>query len=332
VKPKIYIRVDGNYEIGLGHLFRCIALANILVDDFEVIFYCRQIPDSLRDELINNSFGFKKIQSEYQFLRDLNFRDIVVLDGYSFDEKYQLKVKDKCFKVVCIDDIADRNFVVDVIINHSEGISEKDYSCQPYTKIYLGLKYALLRTPFLLATDKKRRIKDINNYFVCFGGSDSENFTLNTVTQLIGIADLKKINIVVGSEYLQLEKLKLFCDKINTCKINIYININADEMVNIMLDSHLAIVPSSSISYEVLSVKMPMITGYTADNQKSIYNSLVKKNVAIGIGKFPIINIYSYIEIIKETKNRILKNQSEIFDGKSNERLLTIFKKLNNEK
>ena len=234
-------------------------------------------------------------------------------------------------KLVCIDDLHDKKFYADLIINHAPSADSRSYQAQPYTQFCLGLDYALLRPAFLNSAKEKRRINEVKNLFVCFGGSDNDNFTLNTIKQAVNLLELNKINIVVGASYLYFEELKEFCETINDCQLNIYFNITAPEMVNIMVDSHLAIVPSSSTSYEALSVGMPIITGYTVDNQKKIYKSLVKQELVLGIGTFPIKNLAKSIEIIKIKKNIMIENQSHFVDGKSGERLLQKFKDLNNE-
>jgi len=44
---KILFRADGNYKIGLGHLFRSFALIEMFKDEYECVFLTRQ--DSLND-------------------------------------------------------------------------------------------------------------------------------------------------------------------------------------------------------------------------------------------------------------------------------------------
>lgn len=333
MKRRVFFRADGNQIIGLGHVIRTLALVSYLKNNYNCVFVINTQNADVLNIIKTECSNIVSISSENDFFSIIDKNDIVVLDGYNFDEKYQVKIKEYCFKLVCIDDICDRNFVCDIIINHGEGIYPNDYSCKPCTKIYLGLKYALLRVPFLIASiAKKREIEVINNYFICFGGSDNDNYTLNTVKQLVEITTVKKINIIVGGGYAYNDELKLFCDSIHSCEINIYGDVNAQEMVSIMLDSHLAIVPSSSISYEVLAVKMPIITGYTVDNQKLIYNSLLQKEVVLGVGTFPITDISEKIDAITNNKNSILAKQDQLFDGKSAERLLIIFNDLCNEK
>ncbi len=331
-KTKIYFRADGNETIGLGHVIRTFALALYLEEDFHCIFVIKNPTSTILNMIKSPQLVVLNINNEVEFFNIINDEDIVVLDGYNFDSPYQITIKESCLKLVCIDDIADRIFYCDVIINHVEGLSEKNYDCQPFTKIFLGLKFVLLRKPFLLATTNKRIINEISSYFICFGGSDNENFTKNTLEQLLKIDSVEKINIVIGGGYQYSDDLNILCKSINSCKINLYQNIGANEMVNIILDADLAIVPSSSIAYEVLSVNIPIISGYTVANQEAIYNSLVEKDLVLGIGAFPIKQLAKNIEIIKTRKNKIIENQANLFDGKSSERLLKIFKNLEYEK
>ena len=37
-KPRVVFKADGNKDIGLGHIYRCIALAQMLKSEFEVAF------------------------------------------------------------------------------------------------------------------------------------------------------------------------------------------------------------------------------------------------------------------------------------------------------
>jgi spore coat polysaccharide biosynthesis predicted glycosyltransferase SpsG len=83
------------------------------------------------------------------FLSSLKGDEIVVLDNYYFDTNYQKKIKEKGCRLVCIDDMHDKHYVADVVINHAEGIVKSHFSYDPNTLLLLGLKYALLRSPFL---------------------------------------------------------------------------------------------------------------------------------------------------------------------------------------
>ena len=84
--------------------------------------------------------------------------------------EYQQQIKDKGCKLVCIDDIHDKHYVADVVINHAPGLDKNNFSVEPYTKLCLGLDYVLLRKPFLEKPIAANKEIKYNKVFICFGG------------------------------------------------------------------------------------------------------------------------------------------------------------------
>src|SRR5579862_8558861 len=99
-KQKLIIRVDGGSDIGLGHISRCCALADMLKDHFEINFYTRTNSKSVINDIenycnkvfiLNNTISYKEEADNWiEFLKG---DEIVVLDGYSFITYYQQKIK-----------------------------------------------------------------------------------------------------------------------------------------------------------------------------------------------------------------------------------------------
>ena len=54
MRRKIIFRADGNSEIGLGHIMRCLALAEMLEGDFDMSFAI-QNPDEKIEKLIHET-------------------------------------------------------------------------------------------------------------------------------------------------------------------------------------------------------------------------------------------------------------------------------------
>ena len=131
MKQNIIIRVDGGVYTGMGHITRCIAIAEILKKKFNVIFAI-QNPDKHIIQTIRPVtkaiIALPKTKNfntdQVNFVRHLNNDDIVILDGYNFKTGYQKAIKNKGCKLVCIDDLHAWHHVADVIINHAEGINE----------------------------------------------------------------------------------------------------------------------------------------------------------------------------------------------------------------
>lgn len=276
LKPKVYIRTDGSPEIGLGHLTRCIALAYMLKKDFAITFVCKEIPEKISRELDESQFALLKIDDSV-FFDLLKPKDIVILDGYHFNTNYQKIIKAKGGKLVCIDDLHDKEFVADLIINHAPGMKPGDYQAKPYTQFALGFKYSLLRPAFLEQAKKKRKIETTETVMICFGGADYKNLTESTLKVVLEFDELKKIIVITGSAYNYLDRLSQL---IQTDKRVVHFHsVGEDQMVAIMQNTDLAIVPASGILFEALAVGCRVIFGYYVENQK--YFSDYLKHISI---------------------------------------------------
>ena len=62
-EKKIFIRADGSIKKGLGHLIRCLSLANMLKNHFQICFVCKEIPESTLKEIIKSHFFVNKIEN-----------------------------------------------------------------------------------------------------------------------------------------------------------------------------------------------------------------------------------------------------------------------------
>ena len=300
MKKQIYIRVDGNATIGLGHLVRCLALAEMLKSRFNITFFSREIPQSLADELKFNGFELEFIEADETFFKRLNNHVIVILDGYHFNTDYQRSIINSGCKLVCIDDLNALHFVAHAVINFGLSLMESDYSCENYTKLLIGLDYALLRKPFR----EQIKVKELplrtgpKTAFVCFGGSDKHNLTEQTVDILLG-AGFDHINIVVGNAYSNTSIAQKYSG-IKT--INIYKSVSAAEMAEIMRNSNFAVVPASSVLLEIFTVGMPVISGYYALNQVGSLDELTKRLLIMNCGNMLKGYAHNLLYLITEYK------------------------------
>ena len=324
MNPKVYIRADGNTEIGLGHVVRSLALANMLQEDFDCIFVTRFLTPYIKKEAEVSCVDIIELPSEghehyNSFLNLLSGKEIVVLDNYFYSTEYQRSIKEKGCKLVCIDDIHDKHFVADIVINHAGGIERELYSNAPYSALYIGTEYALLRPAFLI--NKKAQGSSI---FISMGGADKKNDLLN----ILKLLSEKKVNqtcyAIVGDAYLHQKQLNEFCDNSNL-DIILLKNQTAEELSDVMLQCRYAICPPSTISFEYLSLRGgELYVKVIADNQKDIYDFYIKNLLAFDLSDF-------FINDDTKIKNS-LNAQRKYFDRQSGNRCLSLFKQLEKEK
>jgi len=279
---KIFFRADAGPQIGYGHFIRTLALADMLKENSDCVFVTVNPTDYQINEM-NKVCRFISLQAENHFdsfLSLLQGEEIVVLDNYFFTTDYQRKIKKKDCKLVCIDDLHDKHYVADVVIN--QGVSEQSlFDAENYTRLCLGLEWALLRKPFLEATtlasqriysDKTEKIT------VSFGGADYYGLTEKMIRILLQIDSIKKIDAIVGDSFQFGEEWN------NEKKVTLYKQIPAEKISELFLNCDLAILSASTICIEALACGTRVAAGWYVDNQKDFYDYLIRNKYITGLG------------------------------------------------
>lgn len=169
-KRKIFFRADAGAQIGYGHFIRTLALADMLRDDFDCTFLT-QSPSEYQQKEVEKVCPLVALPSDdskfEKFIDCLKGEEIIVLDNYFYTSEYQKQIKEKGCKLVCIDDMHDKHYYADVVINH--GLTDENlFDVEPYTRLCLGFDYALLRRPFIQVSNT---VKLPNSWFISFGGT-----------------------------------------------------------------------------------------------------------------------------------------------------------------
>ena len=330
-KKTILFRVDWNHEIGLGHIYRVLAICEMIKSKYKfkiITSYKSKI------ELIPFDYLFEIIPQKIKisqepdwFSKKFNSEDYqFIIDGYQFSSKYQKKIHTKNYKLIYIDDLIKGEMHADIVINHSNFSAKHKYKGQNYTKYAIGSEYALLRSSFLSLAKEKKIQKKINEVFINFGGSDIYNLSFKYCSVLSKISSIKKINLILGGSYEQ-NSLKFCSDK-----LFIFNKINDKEMIKLFKKCQLAIVPNSTILYEALCSSMYIISGYYARNQYLSYQYLNNKKVIKGIGDLRKFNTKLLMDIINgiSKKDMALQNKKKIsiIDGNQKKRILNLLQKL----
>lgn len=293
MRRRVFFRADGGSSIGLGHVVRSLALANMLNQFFDCIFLIRTPLSALKNEILSSCCELHELSADVKYEEEaqllcntyLTREDIVVLDGYNFTTSYQQIIKQRGCKLVCIDDLHSYQFVADVIINHAPGIIPEQYSALPTSQLYLGLEYALIRKVFLDAARSEKPDGDPNRVFVCLGGADPHNHTIEVLEALLKLHNSFSMDVVIGKAYLHISALQEFVNN-NNLNISIHSALAAEELLVLMQQCSRAVCSPSTISIEYLAAtKGCLFLKKIADNQADFYTYLIKNGYAFDIGE-----------------------------------------------
>jgi UDP-2,4-diacetamido-2,4,6-trideoxy-beta-L-altropyranose hydrolase len=317
---RIFFRADGNTEIGLGHIIRCCAIADILRDDFECTFFSRQPSDYLKQEISKAGARLIEMPQYDSFEAEaihwsgtLTGTEVIVLDGYHFETTYQKHIKARGCKLVCIDDIHASHFVSDIVINHSGEAKVEYYNSEFYTQHYLGFNYRLLRKAFMVHRTKKPTEHAL---LICLGGADPQNDTLKVWEKSIELG-FSVIHILVGNAYKFRPALEAKISK-SSVRTFIHQNLSAEEVANLMQECPYSVLTPSSIVLEYMTFNGIVFLYQIADNQTHLRKYLIDSGLAKDFTELSLLS--------KEQESSILFNQGKLFDNRSPERILQIFK------
>jgi UDP-2,4-diacetamido-2,4,6-trideoxy-beta-L-altropyranose hydrolase len=285
-KPKVFLRADGGTQIGMGHFVRTLALGDILKNHFYCIYVIRQPTVNQKNEIekvCEELIELPDDPSHFElFLKLLEGDEIVVLDNYFFSSDYQKRIKEKGSKLVCIDDLYDKTYYADLVINHEPGIDSSFYTAQPYTKFALGHEYALIRPAFQENRQAPRVISTIKTVFLCLGGADKENITQELAKMIVELNYFYKIIVATGEAYKYYQRLRDFISEIP--EIAHYHSVDQYKMRDLFRMADAAVVPMSTLHIEALSQNCLVFGGYIEENQRVTYENASGDSRIIRIG------------------------------------------------
>lgn len=333
MKKIILFRVDYGINIGGGHASRCLSLAKYL-NKFKVVFVSSVFNKDFSNIIKKNGFQifyltntkkYKKLSWRYDALKTIDIieknglnPDLIIVDNYSLDYRWENVLRKHVSKIVVIDDLANRKHNCDILLDQNVLYSHKKYDklLPKKCKTLLGPKYALLRTEFKSIHKKIKIRKKINRILISFGSSDPTNETLKAINGLKNFHNLK-IDVVVGALNPKKNIIKKTCSKLN----NFEYHFQSDKMALLMKNADLAIGGGGVTSWERCYLGLPSIISSLSIDQIQIAEDLSKKGAAINLGSSNQINSIDYEYAIKSLKNTQLKKMSEksmrLVDGKS---------------
>lgn len=343
---KIVFRVDSGFNIGSGHLMRCITLANNLrvQGEVECTFITRDNIGNFNEIIIQNDFNHlllggpelnDKIDNYSQWLgtsqgndakqtlsllkkNDLDRIDILVVDHYALDIKWEIVFRSITHKIIVIDDLANRKHDCDILLDQNIAPNYEtryDNLIPLNSKKFLGIAYCLLREDFIIAKKSIEPRDKLNNIVIFFGGVDKDNATLHLLTTLREkLKVFVLVNVIVGKSNPFKHQVEEFCKEYENCR---YLE-QLTNMAEIFSKSDLAIGAGGATTGERIFLGLPSIVYTLADNQVEVTKYLHEKNYITFLGdqsEIETSNIISVLDKYIDSPN-LLKEQSK--------RLLTV--------
>ncbi len=333
--------VEGNRDIGMGHVMRCLAIADAIKAEGEA---CLFVMSSRDCEGIVKKHGHevKVVDSPYKEPKAEDIDSIIdsmevsalFVDSYYVKNEYLNNVhticKRKGCKLVYIDDRCGLPYSCDILLNYNI-FSNLDaykhlYSKHEVPTLLLGTAYAPLRQEFRQIEENLLK-SEAANVFVSTGGADTEHITLKLVEE----AALKpnyRFHFVVGKMNPDREKIRA----ISRGYENIVLHENVSRMDKLMLACDAALSAAGSTLYELCAVGVPAITYVVADNQIPAAEEFDKRGIMRNCGDARRPENGTFARTLIEQVVRLAENYDErklrsekmksIVDGEGTKRII----------
>lgn len=354
--PICVFRVDASVLIGMGHLMRCLNLAEILYrNGFKIHFVLRDmgVPEKLLD---NENFTFHLLskpkgdiffkQNDYstwlqvdleqeiyeikKYLNTLNSKcEWLIVDHYGLDIIWEKNLKTHCHKLLVIDDLANRQHECDILLDQNfflNGMNRYKNLIPSDSIFLLGCNYTLLNDKYRVLCGQAKIRNQISTVLINFGGADLHNETLKA---LLGVLKNQNINpltiyVVVGEICPHKEEIKKICQVNEKC----FLYCQTSKLNELIMSADLAVGSGGMALWERMALGLPSIATSIADNQQKILEDLSKAGFIKYLGGFKSTTSEKYTDILDYYLNNLeeLSQMSKLciglVDGRGCERVL----------
>ncbi|MDE4907328.1 hypothetical protein L0665_01665 [Methanogenium marinum] len=267
-KNIVYI-VDGDYDTGLGHIYRALTLANRLVFRHNIIFLMNRTKELGIQKVHEFLYPVKTYSDDDEMfsILDETKPDIIINDILDTEPAYIQNLRNKGYFVVNFEDLGEGAEYANIVIN---ALYENSY---PPDNHYYGYKYECLRDEFYIFPTKKP-VPDVNNILITFGGTDPNDLTSRTLHALENL-DLTAIaiNVILGKGYQPKEKLYAYVSELRKKGFRVDVKENVRLMAKEMGEADIVLTSNGRTIYEVASVGTPCIS--ISQNEREVRHLFV---------------------------------------------------------
>lgn len=290
LKP-LYFLVIANEKVGMGHLARCLMLANeARQQNISVTFLCPETSPPALQKISDAGFYVHEvpISNPSEALKSQP-PGLLVIDidaPWAYDEKWQHQVKEYGFGLWYITIHDQYTYWADVVMNPNILAETQTFRAQPQTHLLLGPNYFILHPKFQGIRRPTVAVPSSNlTILVTFGGSDPAGLTQQVVASLALLPKgmVNSVLVVVGPLYAKVEELK---NQLVDLGLPYTLHQNIPNLELIMLQCDLAITSSGLTYWELSALNIPSLTLSASVREKRTAEYLHEQGYTYLLGHF----------------------------------------------
>lgn len=355
--PNIAFRADGGKTIGLGHLMRCLSLAEAFRRNGHKVYFFSKLDEGIEKIKLEN-FEVVRLSSSKQETEGYSYGnpahladeakemnlllqeyqiDILIIDNYNVDKEYFAALKPNVRELIYIDDVNKFPYPVDIVVNGNITGEYLGYQKRDENQaLLLGPRYNMIRSEFRNMPCRFVRNK-VYEIMITTGGSDPYNLTGVLLEILLKEKEFRhtRFNVLVGNGFTKCKYL----DSLRRNYDNLYLYANSElsfnlsdiirtEVSQIMLRSDLAISAGGSTLYELAACGTPALAVILADNQEGIVRKMDEQGYAMSLGWYDQLNRDLVLDRMRELTDDFQRRKAmsakgqRLVDGQGTERIV----------
>jgi UDP-2,4-diacetamido-2,4,6-trideoxy-beta-L-altropyranose hydrolase len=322
----VVFRVDASVAIGIGHITRCLTLAEVLRErGIESQFICRMhaghrladvesmglpfigLPAPKHQEVGGHEdtaswLGVTQDEDAAECMAALGKEspDWIVADHYGLDAQWESTMRSRARHLMAIDDLENRTHACDLLLNQNFSLhKDRRYAglVPVDCRLLMGPRYALLRPEYARRRRYKTESGSLGRVFVFFGGSDPYNLTGAALEALSrpGLRHLT-VDVVVGVNNVNRQQLQTQASE----RPNTSIHGPLPNLAELMSAADLAIGAAGTTTWERMCLGVPSLVVCTAENQRATAEALAQKGLIQYLGSAGNVGISEFVIAVEK--------------------------------
>lgn len=333
---RVSIRADTSETAGIGHLTRCLALADTIHSyGGEVSFVLRQIAPALHGRLSEQRHDVRLLNLPQCSTYDDDAQasaaaidsdtDWLIVDHYGLDHQWEGVLRTRGVRLLAIDDLADRSHSCDTLLDPGYGRKAQAYAAlvPASASLLLGTRYALLKPGFSRDHNRAPSWSRSQRVHVFFGGGITAHQWLARYCErlLVGLPGIELHAVGPGDPEAMLELERRFAGRINWQE-------HVEDMAAHMVTCGVAVGAPGSATWERACVGLPSALVATSPNQIAILQELDRSGFCRYLGAAWELESSEFVAGIadflsNEARLRELRTRGvENVDGRGTERIV----------
>jgi UDP-2,4-diacetamido-2,4,6-trideoxy-beta-L-altropyranose hydrolase len=343
---RLTVRADAGREIGVGHLMRCLAVAEEWQARGGEVCVLAALDGAIPVRLRESDVPWEPWPFDSKDPRDVaatvrrasDFGNVatagwLLLDGYRFGQAYYGAAGAAGLRVMAIEDGPRLPcHAVDIIIDGSPDAPDQ-YPAPAKTVLLRGSQYVLLRREFTGRRGALTRgglpVKEeaeVPRVLVTFGGSDPQGLTLEVLTALRQDRPVGQWAIVIGSHYPDPRMVRQLAALDPSVKI-----VDEPSDMSTWIDwADVVLAAAGSTAWEIAARRTPAALVVAAENQARVAATLAAAGAALDLGVAARLSaarmIEAVLDLARATRKRcaMAEAAASLVDGKGASRVIAV--------